>query len=412
MLKIVQKAKMELFFSNPFYGCFLFDFPIIETRYVKTFATDSRAIFYNPEFAKSLTHDEIVGVLAHEVKHIVYLHCIRKMDREHEKWNIACDYIINDQLIKEKFTLPKGALLNKFYNDFYVEELYELIENHEKKGKGKKPCNNPGCGGEGKGCPVCDDELFDEVYSPGELPSTDSEGNPLKDENDNEIKELNDDELSEIINEKILDSYSAAKLAGKVPGDMEEIVKSLKNPKINWQEELQEFFSQYATNDYSWKRPNTRYIQGGLYLPHIESVEFGEIVVMLDSSGSVSQDELELFNSELQDIAKMSNIDEFLLMDIDTKVQNVRTVNTDDLEGELQVKGRGGTSFKPGFEYLERHGVEPEVVIYFTDGYSSDFPTEPEYPVLWILDREWDFNPPFGKVISIIKNTNVKQKGY
>jgi len=126
----------------------------------------------------------------------------------------------------------------------------------------------------------------------------------------------------------------------------------------------------------------------------------GIIAVIIDTSGSVSQKELDTFASKLQLILSIYPGTEIKVIYVDTKVATVERIDIYDFQ--LHAKGGGGTDFKPGFEYIEEKQIMPACVVYFTDGWCSSFPDqEPEYPTLWISTDKTNFVPPFGEVICV-----------
>ncbi|MCK5050820.1 MAG: hypothetical protein KAS53_03700 [Candidatus Cloacimonetes bacterium] len=134
-----------------------------------------------------------------------------------------------------------------------------------------------------------------------------------------------------------------------------------------------------------------------MYLPSLNTPTLGTIVVIVDTSGSVSQKELDTFASELHAILSIYPGTEIRVIYVDTKVAHTQTIDIYDFK--LHAKGGGGTDFKPGFEYIEQEAVMPSCVIYFTDGWCDSFPKEPDYPTLWISIDRVNFAPSFGEVI-------------
>jgi predicted metal-dependent peptidase len=149
-----------------------------------------------------------------------------------------------------------------------------------------------------------------------------------------------------------------------------------------------------------WTQPNKRYLYSGLYLPALNVPTLGTIAVIIDTSGSINQGELDIFASELQSILSIYPGTEIKVIYVDTKVANAETIDIYDFQ--LHANGGGGTNFRPGFEYIEEKQIMPSCAIYFTDGWCSSFPEEtPEYPTLWISTDRANFTPPFGEVINI-----------
>src|SRR4051794_24048293 len=124
----VAKARAELILARTFYGVLVSQVqPIASTNY-PTMATDGRRHFYNPDFIARLTQAELLGVQAHESEHDARRHHTRRGSRDPVKWNEACDYAINVDLITEGFTLPKGALIDERFRGMSAEDIYRTRE--------------------------------------------------------------------------------------------------------------------------------------------------------------------------------------------------------------------------------------------------------------------------------------------
>ena len=120
------KTRSRLILSNPFFGTLCLRLKPVEWE-EQTGATDGVHLFYNPKWFEKLTDMEKVGFLAHEVLHVVFLHITRRNERDATKWNVACDYAINNYLIAEGFILPRGGLVDEQYNDMTAEAIYAQL---------------------------------------------------------------------------------------------------------------------------------------------------------------------------------------------------------------------------------------------------------------------------------------------
>ena len=122
--------------------------------------------------------------------------------------------------------------------------------------------------------------------------------------------------------------------------------------------------------------------------------------MIIDTSGSIDQKELDMFAAELRSILTSYPETTIEVIYVDSKVAATQTVDVNNLD--LKAKGGGGTDFRPGYKYIEDNDINPVCVLYFTDGYCWSFPEkEPDYPTLWLISSTCKFNPPFGEVIRI-----------
>ena len=130
----IQKARTTLLLDHPFFGTLLFRLGARACSSIATMATDGVSLFYNPEFVDMLNAAELAGVLAHEVMHPALQHHTRRGDRDHARWNLACDYAINPILLNAGLTLPKDVLIDNRFRGMSAERIYNLIEEDEKQG--------------------------------------------------------------------------------------------------------------------------------------------------------------------------------------------------------------------------------------------------------------------------------------
>ena len=241
---------------------------------VPTMATNGKQLMYNPDFTLGLTKTETVAVVAHEVLHCALDHLGRLLGRNPFNWNIACDLAENCILEDAGFKLPKGALFPErgpyaqLKRGLSADEYYHLLP-PPPPGSDNTNCDPGGCGG---------------MRQPGD-------GSPAAQANNSAEWKV-----------AVCQAHEAAKKRGNLSAGLDRLVDSIMAPKVDWRAVLREFISRTAKNDYSWIRPNRRYIHQGLYLPGLHSEELGDVVVAVDTSGSIGQKELNAFAAEMQGI--------------------------------------------------------------------------------------------------------------
>jgi len=405
---------------------------------VPTFGTDGKKMFYNPLFVQMLIDQHgknkaekmIVFVIAHEVMHCAFAHMVRRGDREHQLWNFAADYSINWILKDAGFTLAPGVLIDDKYKNMSAEEIYPYL----KQDKQQNPQNYPGDGsggigevydhpGNGSGDQDEDEDgkgsgSGDDDQDSGQQQSSDQSGqqsgsgkSDKQGKSDGKQGQMSEAEKKQIASEWQVAAATAAKAhaakAGSLPGGLKRAVDDLLDPKIPWVDVVREWADVVARGDYTWSRPNSRYMPQGCYLPSLYSVEVGDIVLIMDVSGSVSDPQFTQFASEISSILEELDCHVYALY-VDTSVRHVDEFDQDDLPLKIETHGGGGTDFKPGFDWLKKKGIEPEGVIYFTDMQCNSFPDYiPDYPVIWVKygpDSSWCTKPeevPFGDYIEM-----------
>ena len=378
-MKRLRKARTRLLISNPFFGTLALRLELVEADTLETMATDGTHLFFNPAFVDKIDDDQLVGVLAHEVLHCANLHPFRRGERDPSRWNEACDYAINDILFENGFRLPDGALHDPRYADMAAERIYETLRPKTVGGTSGNDATNPspptsdpgGCGG-----------VLDPQSDPGSpLPA------PQAKQAEQEWQVA------------VIKAHQTAKAAGHAPAGLDRTVEAIKNPKIDWRTLLSRFVSEQDRSDYSWSRPNPRYLSQGLILPSLHSPAVGEIVIACDTSGSINQQQIDQVNAELNGILKTSRPSRVTVLHCDSQIQSVERFTTDMGSISLKPVGYGGTDLRPPFTWCRENGVRPSAIIYFTDLISRHFPQSAPAPTLWITPN--DRTGPFGRTISL-----------
>jgi predicted metal-dependent peptidase len=372
----ITKARGTLINQSPFFGALALRLRLeaIEDPQISVMATDGRTLYYNEAAVKSMPQQQVMGVVAHEVLHCAFQHMYRRRHRNHLKWNKATDYVINSILLEQRFSLPEGRLFNSKYANMSAEQVYE-----------KLPNDPPGSGtGTGKGGWNFGASLDPNLPDPatGETQS------------DSAIKKASKD--WEIATKQ---AAELAKQAGKLPGQFKELIDELLAPQIEWRQQLWRFFNQRKPDRITWNRPNRRLIAQGIYMPSKRFVPTGDIVVAIDTSGSISSDDLKMFGSELSEIHKALQPNKLWVLDIDTQIHHVREYSRYD-RIELTYYGRGGTSFEPVFKWLKKENIRADALVYLTDGYATWPKEDFTLPVLWCINNK-SVTPPWGEVLRI-----------
>ncbi|NLW18877.1 MAG: metallopeptidase domain containing protein [Candidatus Cloacimonetes bacterium] len=392
----IREARTALVVGSPFFATLALHLKLREDTSCLTAYTDSVVFGYNPRFINTLDRDELKALIAHEVLHIALGHAFRKDGRDHFKWNVACDHAVNWILRDEGYTLPDGALLDTSYLGKSAEEIYVLLP--DKENPISKNCpwmpmmSDSGESGANAVIPQ-DINNIQKQYIPGMT----GEVRDLRLDPNETDKSLAEHEAEWKV--RTAQAATAAKIQGRLRGGLRRMIEKMLTPQLPWQEILARFVSDSSRNDYNWKRPSPRYLHSGLYLPDLDKPSLGEIAVVVDTSGSVSDGELARYTMEIRSILQAYPETHIHVLYVDSELAHHEYLDAAELE--LHPRGGGGTSYVPAFEYLAAEDKEPCCLIYFTDGYCDDFPAEPDYPVLWILDSYADFEPPFGEVCRV-----------
>lgn len=366
------KARANLVMGEPFFGMLALRLKVIESERNKTMWTDGIHLGYHPEFVNKLTLGQCTAVVAHEVLHCAFFHQFRIGNRSHGRWNHACDYTVNNILDNARFDLPKdGLLINHQWDGISTDEIYT-----------KLPPDPPGSQGSAYSNPGMGEVMPD--------PNQGGQGQP---QNQAQAKANEADwKLA------VTQAATVAKQAGRLPAGLEELIDELLQPVLPWKNILRRFLTEKANDNFSWARPNRRMISSGLYLPSRQSEATGDVVVAIDTSGSVSSEELQAFGNELAGIIQDVRPRETIVIYCDAAVNRVdRFAPTDPLH--LHAVGRGGTDFRPPFDWIEKEGITPKAFVYLTDGYGP-FPDEQGFPTLWVINNR-EVSPPWGEHLTL-----------
>lgn len=363
ILELVDKTIIHCFKTNnsAFLAPILCKLKVVidNSKNNPTCATDGIRLYINEEFFTSLTLDQRITVILHETWHVARLHMLRRNDRDPTLWNIACDYRINNDLVKEGRNVEsiKGLINSDFdHFDFSEEEIYDYLK---------------------KSSPS---------ISPQMLSSDIKEGSHV----------LTPTEVSEVIS-NVVEASQLAKMAGYTDASLTSVINKFLKPVLPWEKLLNRFFTQLSKEDYSWRKPNRRYQD--MYLPSLDNVEnkLDHIAFFIDTSGSISDNQLKRFNSEVKYIHDTYRPEKLTVIQFDTKITNILNYSADDKVKKVSCYGRGGTDLSEVYDYICKN--KPTASVIFTDLWCTMMPPV-KYPVFWIISGDHP-DAPFGKSIHI-----------
>lgn len=402
-LKMV-KARAELVMDHPFFGSLALRLKLKEDRTCQTAWSDGQVLAFNPAYIELLPLAKVKGMQGHEVMHLACQHHTRRKGRDYRLWNTACDYAINWLLLEAGFELPEGFFDDSAYHNKSVDEIYSVLLK-------KREEHNGGAEGQEQGQEL--EEGADRKQDRDLTEREQSQDYGRKDEENNdeslhgdpgksgEVRDHTGGPAAITSEEKDWRIALGQALAmGDLPAGLERLLGHLMNPRLDWKTILRRFIDASTRNDYSWLPPNRRYVYMGLHLPSLRSQELPEIVLAIDTSGSLSEGELTQFAAEASAILEDYNT-KINVVYCDARLAGTETYERWDLPLQLSPRGGGGTDFRPPFEWVEEQGKQPACLIYLTDLECNRYPEEPVYPVLWARIGNRGTHPPFGEVIEI-----------
>ena len=340
-----------------------------------TACTNGRDKIYGRAFVDGLSDAQINGLILHEANHVKYQHGYiwKHLCKENKQLaNMAMDYVINLEIYdlhKEHpsfIELPEGALLDEQYRGMDTQQVFEKLKQQGGGGEG-----------EGDGTSGFDVHDFDSL--------TDEQKKDLSGQIEQAIRQ-------------------GALMAGKMGGDVDRSFENLMEPKVNWKDQLREFVSATTTgkDDSTWRRPNRRCLQHDMYMPSTISETMGNLVVVIDTSGSIDAELASSFLSEVKGICDNVSPEQIHLLCCDAVVQSHELFSREDygaLLNKRTFRGGGGTDMRVALDYVYEKQLNPELILVLTDGYTA-FPTELRCPTLWgITDRS--ISSPVGTSVYI-----------
>ena len=377
----LSAARTRLILDRPFLGALVLRMPMkpADPKWCATIGTDARNFYYNPDYIDSLTLEQTQFALAHEALHCALSHFARREHRVKERWDIACDLAINPILIKEGMTAVPGALYNIGYEGMMAEEIYPLVKDnneeqpHDEHLYGKESSSTPDDGrqhessdeGDGGGSNSGDDGA-------GRIPPPDA------------LSEADKEELSVQWRQRMAGAAQQAMQAGKLAGSLRLLVDHLLQPELPWRMLLARYMTASSRDDYSYMRPSRR--EGDAIFPSLRSAQT-EMIVVLDTSGSIKADEMQEFVTEIDAIkGQVRALVTLHACDAALSSEGPWVFEPwEEFELPKKLRGGGGTRFTPVFEWVETQGVCPDLLVYFTDA-EGEFPKlEPRYPVIWLV---------------------------
>ncbi len=392
----LSAARTRLILDKPFLGALALRLPLeaADPKWCPTSYTDARKLYFNPAYIRNLSQEQIQFVLAREALHCALSHFARRQHRNKARWDIACDYSITPVLIKDGLKPPPATIVIAAYEGMTAEEIYPYIQDGESDddtGQQNDPnqSTDPTKGGSEKGKESRDggsgasSQQKDPNAAGGneqqeEQPDMQGapEPSPLT---SNEM-----DSLSQQWQQRMAGAALQAQQAGKLGGALGRMVNDMLQPKLPWRMLLARYMTQVARDDYSYARPSRR--EGEMIMPSLRSSQ-ASIVVVLDTSGSIGEQELNEFVTEV-DTLKGQLRSSVILHACDTQLDPDGPWTFEAWEEFKLPKafaGGGGTDFRPVFEWMRREDKAPDMLLYFTDA-EGPFPkTEPHYPVVWLV---------------------------
>lgn len=374
--KKISQAKAKLLVDYPYFGTLASKLELVVNDDIEAFKSNGVKLEYREDYLDDLELSEIEFILANGAMHASLAHESRKNNRSGWLWQMATDMAINDMLVQNGMDMPYGAQYRKRFEGMYAEEIYAELK---------------------------DDILRDDEDLEYEADDSDDVEKKENEEKEQDRDNITQEELQdEILQEQLLaeEAISALEMkfkSGEVPESIERFFNLDVFGKVDWRDELRVAIDKYFRDDYVVMPPSKKLLYNGIYLPSNISQTF-RLVIAVDSSGSVDEELLNEFLSEVNFLMSLVSNYQIELLVCDDKIHSHKTFYSGD-SLEIDLKGGGGTDFRPVFEFIKNELDDVKLLLYFTD-LDGKFPEfVPDYEVKWVV--KGDLEAPFGELISL-----------
>ena len=367
----ISQAKAKLLIDYPYFGTLASKLEVVLNDDLEAFKSDGKKLEYSSDFLKNAELSELEFILANGAMHSVLAHDIRKNNRSGWLWQMATDMAINDMLVENGLDMPYGAQYRERFKGMYAEEIYAELKN--------------------------DISESNEGSQVNELEEFSSEPNSDKELQENQTKQ---EIQEEILQEQLLAQEAISLLAsefkkGEIPQTIDRFFKLDFISNIDWRDELKSAIDRFHKDDYTLLPPNKKFLHMGIYLPSNVSQTF-RLVIAVDSSGSIDDELLNQFLSEVNFLMSLIQNYQIELLVCDEQIRSHETFYSGDTLA-CGIEGGTGTDFRPVFEFIENKFNDVKLLLYFTD-LDGRFPSsKPNFEVKWISQNRCEI--PFGELI-------------
>ena len=344
-MKRLLLSRMRILMNHGFYGLLLMHMVFALDENCETAATDGKRIFFGPDFLEKLSDGELDFIMMHEILHVVLQHCFRQGERDNERFNIACDIVVNSNILLSNHLDLRSIMLEgqpamhiapngQEGYELTAEQVYGMLpvmtgvkrkkkqpsgewegrdESEEAEGDGTASGSPKKCSGGGSGRDVPEKgsgggfALGRAQKKQGKKKDNNENNNSSVDDHSHWGMEEEDDVLRDVWVKRMKDAQDAILLQdptnsrGLIPLCAERILKELRRSQTDWRQILNDFVQEEIV-DYSFTPPDRRFDDSPFYLPDFNDKDdlVQNILFMIDTSGSMSDDMITAAYSEVK----------------------------------------------------------------------------------------------------------------
>jgi len=428
LFKGMADTAVRMMLRAPYLMVLYYSMTIYEDESIPTLCVNGVSMWVNPKFWNQLSREQKLTAAVHEVMHKMCLHTTRRGGRDPYIWNVAGDHYINPRLKAMHFAPLENLTIDgkpwswicddkyagsEWTTEAIYDDLVKEAESQQPQGDMPQPCDEEG-DGEGEGEEGEDGE--DNTKAPPRRPgSEDAEKRlgPMHDVRDygttpdgeeDESATQDKEEFEDQVRRELAEARQQAKEKGNAPGWLERVVGQAFHVKANWYDTLFEYLKGMSKADYSWRRWSKReFIKTGCIAPDMYQPAMGGVLKFIDTSGSISEDDLSLYDKHMRDVLEQVKPRWITLAYWDTQLHRIDRFEKFEYDVDtsmLNPVGGGGTDFSDWQDVIDDMEEMPDVVLAYTD-MCATFPREAlTVPTVWLSTSSVS-EAPFGTVINI-----------
>lgn len=391
--KKISEAKAKLLVDYPYFGTLASKLELRQNDNIQAYLSNGISFEYNDEYLTEITQEELGFALSNGAMHAALAYENRQKGRMSWLWQLATDHAINAMLAANGMEPPMAIDLDPRFEGMYAEEIYAILKDEIRNEEFDDDESN--------------ETGYNEENRQKQQQLRDAEGDHDPDrkrekmEVENVEQKIAEEEMFEQFANEALRKISEQ---GNLPLDIERFFTITDTSRVDWRKELYNAIDRHYHDNYRMMPPSKKLLYSGIYLPSLYSDTL-RLTIAIDSSGSVDEQLLSLFMSEVEAI--LIHFPNYVIDMIvcDAKVQNYRQILTGEAL-EIEIKGGGGTDFRPVFSYIDEALDPPSLLLYFSDTKGSFPEDEPLYETLWISSEMSEV--PFGRVL-VIENDDEER---
>jgi len=384
--KKISEAKAKLLVDYPYFGTLASRLELHKNDNIQAFLSDGIRFEYNDDYLMELSQDELAFALSNGAMHAALAYENRQKGRMSWLWQLATDHAINSMLAANGLEPPMAIDLDPRFEGMYAEEIYAILKDEIRNEEFDDDESN--------------ETGFNEENRRKQEQMKNAEGDHDPDrkrekmEVENVEKRIAEEEMFEQFANEALEKTANQ---GDLPLEIDRFFSVTDSSRVDWRKELYNAIDRHYHDNYRMMPPSKKLLYSGVYLPSLYSDTL-RLAIAIDSSGSVDELLLSLFMSEVEAI--LIHFPSYVIDMIvcDAKIQNYKQLLSGEAL-EIEVKGGGGTDFRPLFTFIDEKLEMPSLLLYFSDTKGTFPETEPNYETIWISGEMNEL--PFGRVIVI-----------